>query len=90
MNPWDTNLDTGKLLSVDESEMCAHIEKGGHRFYAIIDMPIERLNLLVEVGSYYGITVFLDKQWHMVDYSYNTPDMLTPISKTSEGVDVYE
>ena len=90
MNPWNTKMDTAKLLSIDESEMCAHIEKDGHRLFAIIDMPADRLNLLVEMGGYYGITAFLDEQWHMVDYSYITPDMLTPSHKDSNGVDVYE
>ena len=87
MNPWNENhLKTAKLCSIDETERSARVKIDSETINVPIAMSQDRLNTLVEMGGYYGITAFLNSEGNMVDYSYIDSTMLVP----AEGGIAYE
>ena len=90
VNPWENqNLTIAKLISVDFDQRVAEV-KTTSKTTVLIKMDDTQLETLNEIGNYYGITSFLDNNGNMVDYSYITKDMLTPVRTIGNGVDVYE
>ena len=79
-----------KLLDVDEQTNTARVRHNQKNIKVPIKMHRIRMDTLLELGDYYGIPGFLDKQGYLVDYSYLTDELLTPVSRIAEGVDVYE
>ena len=89
MNPWNNeDLVPSKLLRIDFKNRTAEVQTSNDRITSNVTISTHKLEILYEIGNYYGITAFLDVQGNLVDYSYITPDMLTV--KSYDGVDVYE
>ena len=79
-----------KLLDVNEHSQTARVWYNRKEMEVPIKMHHIRLDTLLELGNYYGLPAFLDKSGQLVDYSYITDELLTPVNKVEDGVDVYE
>ena len=85
-----TELKQCKLLDVNEDDKTARVRYNKETIEVPIKMHHIRLDTLLDLGNYYGLPAFLDKKGRLVDYSYITDELLTPVKTVSAGVDVYE
>ena len=78
-----------KLLDIDFDEKTARVKEDSTIKTVPIKMHDVRFGILSETGNYYGIDAYLDPEDNLTDYSYIS-DVLTPVGKVADGVDVYE
>ena len=89
-NPWcNKEYTIGKLMDLDFESGVAEVKVDDKRMNLLIKLSPTTEESIKEIGNYHGITAFI-KNNYLCDVSYITEDMLTPVRRIGEGVDVYE